>query len=76
MNCYPTTRLSAADLTRVTVLRGLIQELSKNGKEASARDVEEVAMNLLGYDKLWLRCGFGTFNWINRAGGSEAGQAQ
>jgi hypothetical protein len=69
-------QLSAADLTKVTVLRGLIQELSTKGKDASARDVEEVAMNILGYDKPWLRCGVGTFNWINRAGGSEAGQAQ
>lgn len=72
----PTARLSADDLTEVTVLRGLIEELALIGKEASARDVEEVAMNVLGYDKMWLRCEVGAFNWRKRAGGSEAGQAQ
>jgi len=64
----PAAQLSAADLTKITVLRELIQELSVKGKEGSARDVEEVAMSLLGYEKLWLRCGFGTFTWIKRAG--------
>jgi hypothetical protein len=71
----PTAQLTAVDMTKVAVLRELIQELSGNGKEGSARDVEEAAMNLLGYNKLWLRCGFGTFNWINRAG-NQAGPAQ
>lgn len=69
----PTARLSAADLTKVTVLRDLIQELAKNGKEGSARDVEEVAMGVLGYKKLWLRCGIGTFNWINQSQDAETG---
>lgn len=69
----PTARLSAADTTKVTVMRELIQQLAANGKEGSARDVEEAAMDLLGYTKLWLRCGVGTFNWINRAG-NEATQ--
>jgi hypothetical protein len=62
----PTAQLSPDDLTEVTVLRGLIEELALIGKEASARDVEEVAMNVLGYDKVWLRCGAGTFNWLKR----------
>jgi hypothetical protein len=64
----PAAQLSAANLTKITVLRDLIRELSVNGKEGSARDVEEVAMSLLGYKKLWLRCGVGTFNWIKQAG--------
>jgi hypothetical protein len=64
----PMAQLSAIDLTKITVLRELIQDLSVNGKEGSARDVEEVAMSLLGYEKLWLRCGLGTFNWIKQAG--------
>jgi hypothetical protein len=54
----------------------LIQELSKDGKEGSARDVEEVAMRILGYKKLWLRCGIGTFNWINQSQDAESGPAQ
>lgn len=72
----PAARLSAADLDKVTVLRDLIQELAKNGKEGSARDVEEVAMGVLGYQKMWLRCGIGTFNWINRSQDAEADPAQ
>jgi hypothetical protein len=72
----PTVRLSAADLAKVTMLRELIQELSKDGKEGAARDVEEVAMGVLGYKKLWLRCGIGTFNWINQSQDAEAGPAQ
>jgi hypothetical protein len=72
----PTVRLSAADLAKVTVLRDLIQELSKDGKDGSARDVEEVAMGVLGYKKLWLRCGYGTFSWINQLQDAEVGPAQ
>ncbi len=72
----PTARLSATDLSKVTVLRDLIQELAKSGKEGSARDVEEVAMGVLGYQKLWLRCGVGTFNWINQSQDAEADPAQ
>jgi hypothetical protein len=72
----PEAQLSAADLTKVTVLRDLIQELSMNGKEGSARDVEEVAMRFLGFTKLWLRCGYGTFNWTKQQEGAEAGRAQ
>jgi hypothetical protein len=72
----PAARLSTADFSKVTALRDLIQELSKNGKEGSARDVEEVAMGLLGYKKLWLRCGIGTFSWIKQSQDAEAGPAQ
>ena len=72
----PTAQLSEADMTKVTVLREQIQQLSANGKEGSARDVEELAMNLLGYNKLWLKCGLGTFNWMKQAGGAAAGLTQ
>jgi hypothetical protein len=33
-------------------------------------------MNLLGYKKLWLKCGYGTFTWINLAGNTATGQAK
>ena len=34
-------------------------------------------MHLLGYDKLWLHCGYGTFTWINKQPEApNAGQAQ
>jgi len=69
----PTARLSESDMIRVTSLRQLIQELSTDRKEAAARDAEEIAMNLLGYQKVWLSCGIG-FNWIRQAVSAEAAQ--
>ncbi|MCC8982149.1 hypothetical protein, partial [Bradyrhizobium acaciae] len=59
----PTAQLSDVDMSKVTELRQTIQLLATDGKEAAARDVEEVAMNILGYQKVWLRCGAGTFDW-------------
>ena len=59
----PTVQLSEADMTRVTAMRQSIQELAVIGKVADARDVEEIAMKILGYQKTWLRCGQGTFYW-------------
>jgi hypothetical protein len=72
----PTAQLSEADLTRVTAMRESIQELSVIGKEAEARDIEQTAMSLLGYQKIWLHCGFGTFTWIKQATTMEAGQTR
>lgn len=71
----PTAQLSEADMTRLTALRQSIQELSAVGKAADARDVEEIAMNLLGYQKVWLRCGQGAFYWQPLAG-TPAAQAK
>jgi hypothetical protein len=72
----PTAQLPAVDMTRVAVMRDLIQQLASSGKEASARDVEEVAMNILGYNKEWLRCGYGSFTWINVGGNTATNQAR
>jgi hypothetical protein len=33
-------------------------------------------MHILGYKKLWLRCGYGTFNWINQVSGDSPPQPQ
>ena len=63
----PTAQLSEADMSKVTELRQMIQVLATGGKLAAARDVEEVAMNVLGYQKVWLRCGVGTFDWEQQA---------
>jgi hypothetical protein len=41
-----------------------IQQLVAAGKDAAARDAEEKAMSILGYKKIWLRCGPGTFAWM------------
>jgi hypothetical protein len=62
----PTAQLSADDMTRVTQMRALIGDLVANNGEESARDVEQAAMLILGYTKLWLRCGYGTFTWIKQ----------
>lgn len=63
----PTAQLSEADMSKITELRQLIQVLATDGKVAAARDVEEDAMNRLGYQKIWLRCGLGTFEWQKQA---------
>ena len=70
----PTAQLSEADMTKVTELRQMIQVLSTGGKAVAARDVEEIAMNVLGYQKIWLRCGLGTFDWEQQVASTDAGQ--
>jgi hypothetical protein len=67
----PTAQLSDADRTSVIAIRQLIQVLGANGKVAAARDAEEVAMNTLGYKKVWLRCGTGSFTWATQDGPSQ-----
>ena len=59
----PTAQISNDDRTKVTELRQTIQDMATSGKLAAARNVEEVAMYYLGYQKLWLQCGQGTFAW-------------
>lgn len=59
----PTAQLSEADKAQVTDLRQTIGVLAADGKMAAARDVEEVAMKILGYRKVALACGPGTFDW-------------
>ena len=49
---------------QVKALRARIQQLVAAGKDAAARDAEEKAMSILGYKKVWLRCGPGTFAWM------------
>ena len=59
----PTAKLSRDDLTKVTKLRQMIQDLAASGKVAEARNAEEVAMYYLGYQKIALQCGVGSFTW-------------
>jgi hypothetical protein len=49
---------------QVKALRVRIQQLVAAGKDGAARDAEEKAMSILGYKKVWLRCGPGTFAWM------------
>ncbi|MCG2626168.1 hypothetical protein L6654_05955 [Bradyrhizobium sp. WYCCWR 13023] len=59
----PNAQLSNDDRAKVAELRQMIQDLATDGKVAAARNVEEVAMFYLGYQKIWLQCGLGTFAW-------------
>jgi len=59
----PQAALAEADRKTLVALRERIRTLADAGKESSARQVEEKAMRVLGYEKLWLRCGPGTFLW-------------
>jgi hypothetical protein len=70
----PTAQLSEADIAKVTELRQMIQDLSTSGKLDAARNVEEAAMYYLGYQKIWLKCGLGTFAWAQTPG-NDAGQS-
>ena len=72
----PTAQLSEADMTRVTAMRQSIQELATIGKVADARDLEEMAMKLLGYQKVWLHCGQGTFAWQPLPANTQAVQTK
>jgi hypothetical protein len=58
-----TAQLPASDLATVTAQRATIANLATANKIGSARGVEEQAMKILGYQKVWLRCGRGTFAW-------------
>ncbi len=59
----PRVSLSASHRETVVALRERIRQLDAGGDKEGARQVEEQAMNLLGYRKVWLRCGPGTFAW-------------
>jgi hypothetical protein len=60
----PNAKLAEADREKVIALREQIRQLMAAGDEPAARKPEEQAMQILGYHKGWLRCGPGTFIWI------------
>jgi hypothetical protein len=62
----PTEQLAQPDLDRVTTLRAQIADFAQAGNEPEARRLEEQAMSILGYEKVWLRCGRGSFMWVKR----------
>lgn len=55
-------KLAQADLARVRAMQSEIKALASSDEE-QARKVEERAMQALGYKKVWLRCGPGSFAW-------------
>jgi hypothetical protein len=59
----PKVQLAEADVKQLVELRQTIQLLATDGKVPAARDAEEIAMSILGYQKVWLRCGQGAFDW-------------
>lgn len=63
----PKAVLTDAARGDVDGLRARMRALSERGDEAGARQTEEEAMRLLGYSKLWIRCGSGSFTWQKRA---------
>jgi hypothetical protein len=67
----PTAQLAAADLEAVRALRIAIADLAAAGKYMPARAVEEQAMSMLGYSKLWSRCGDGSFAWTKQVAAAE-----
>jgi hypothetical protein len=60
----PKAELAGADREQVVALREQIRQLMAAGRERAAREPEEQAMRILGYKKAWLRCGPGTFRWM------------
>jgi hypothetical protein len=60
----PDAGLSTPDLEKVKALRAEMSAAAAAGKEEAAREVEERAMQILGYKKMWLACGRGTFLWM------------
>ena len=61
--------LTQADLARVNDLRTRLKAQAAAGDSVSAREIEEQVMRMLGYEKVYLRCGPGSFRW-NKLGAS------
>ena len=60
----PEAGLSGPDLEKAKAFRAEITAAAAAGKEEAAREAEERAMQILGYKKMWLACGPGTFLWM------------
>jgi hypothetical protein len=60
----PQSTLSETDLAKIKELQAQIKTLAATGKIKEARETETQAMRILGYKKVWLKCGPGTFQWV------------
>jgi hypothetical protein len=60
----PNAKLADAEMENLKALRAKIAKLAAGHKMQEARAVEEQAMKIIGYRKVWLRCGPGTFLWM------------
>jgi hypothetical protein len=63
----PEAKLSEAELKEVRALRAKVGTLVAAHRQAQAAKIEEQAMLILGFKKLWPRCGPGTFLWMKLA---------
>ena len=63
----PNANLSQDDMTKAKALRQEITRLKARKKMEQARSVEVEAMKILGYKKVMLKCGRGTFGWTKAA---------
>jgi hypothetical protein len=57
-------KLAGSDRDTLEALRAAIASLAAEDKVDAAREVEAQAMKILGYTKMWLNCGPGTFLWV------------
>jgi hypothetical protein len=60
-------KLTDAERENLKTLRAAIAKLAADQKMQEARAIEEQAMKIIGYRKLWLHCGPGTFIWMKQA---------
>jgi len=60
----PKAELAGPEIEKIKALRVQIGQLAAAGQSDEAREVEEQAMQILGYEKTSLRCGPGTFMWM------------
>jgi hypothetical protein len=65
----PTAQLATAELETLKSLRIAIADLAAAGKYVAARAVEEQAMSMLGYAKVWSRCG--DFAWTRQVAAAQ-----
>jgi hypothetical protein len=62
-NLLPNAKLADAEMDNLKALRAEIAKLAADHKMEQARLVEAQAMKILGYTRMSLRCGSGTFMW-------------
>ena len=60
----PDAKVTDAEKENIKTLRAEIAKLVADHKMQEARAVEERAMKIIGYGKIWLHCGPGTFMWM------------
>jgi hypothetical protein len=60
----PESTLTPDERSKVKALRARVAKLAVAGRKEPGYAAEEEAMQIMGYTKMWMRCGPGTFTWI------------